>query len=157
MNDQIFSKIKTKESLDLFKEEIELLLKSLYKSERQNFNSVLSNKVRAFVVEFIRNKTASGDFNLEGYLRELIDRAQELPTITLFLAFEPSENTLDHFYSFISSACRQPVLLEVNYDPTIIGGVVIIYKGEYRDFSFRKIFEKEFQEDQESMLKLLEK
>jgi len=156
MNEDIFTKIKTKESLELLMEELQLILKSFYEAKAEDLNSVLTYKVRSFVSDFFKNKI-SDTLNPEAYIKEIIEKGQKLQTVKLFLAFEPSEGAIDHFYSFITSACGSHVLLDISCDPSLIGGAVIIFKGQYRDFSFRKIFQKEFSEEQQNLLKLLEK
>ncbi|MCL4387177.1 F0F1 ATP synthase subunit delta [Patescibacteria group bacterium] len=157
MDEEIFANIKTKDSGELFEHELELLLKSLYEGKEDDFNSVLQTKVRAFISNFIREKYSQGNLEIEDYLKDLLKKTQELPKLKLILAFEPSEEAIDRFYSLAAAACGKHILLDISFDPSLIGGAVIIYKGEYRDFSFKKIFEKEFGDEQENILKLLAK
>ena len=72
----------------------------------------------------------------------------------MIIAYEPSEDAIDRFYSFITAACGRRIILDIGYAPDIIGGAVVIYRGKYRDFSFKNIFEKEFEKESAKILKL---
>lgn len=156
MDEEIFAKVKTTESAEQIKDELDLLLKSLYKGSEE-FSSVLRTNVRTSLSEYIKNKTSQQDIDIEVLLKDLVKNLEELPTVRLIIAFEPTEDVIDRFYSFVAGACQKHVLLDIGYAPDIIGGAVIIYKGIYRDFSFKYIFEREFGEEQDNILKLLEK
>ena len=67
-------------------------------------------------------------------------KVKNVPSVRLIIAYEPSEDAIDRFYSFIVDACQRPVLLDIGYAPDIIGGAVVIYEGKYRDYSFKNIF-----------------
>lgn len=156
MDEEILTQIKTTESAEVFKDELELLLKSLYLGSDE-FSSILKTKVRANISEYIKNRLSEKDIDIEVLLISLINKVQNIPSVRLIIAYEPSEDAIDRFYSFIAGACQKHILLDLGYAPDIIGGAVIIYRGIYRDFSFKYIFEKEFKDEQESILKLLEK
>lgn len=156
MDEEILAKIQTTQSAIVFRDEIELLLKSLYKGSDE-FTSVLKTKVRVSLSEYIKKIISEKDVNIEQLLKNLLNNIKEIPSVRLILAYEPSEDAIDRFYSFIAGACQRNVLLDIGYAPDIIGGAIIIYQGKYRDFSFKYIFEREFEGEREDILKLLEK
>lgn len=156
MDSEMLEHIKTTESAQIFEDELELLLKSLYLGSNE-FNSVLKSRVRARISVYIKEIISKEDVDIEKFLKDLIKNIKEIPTVKLIVAFEPTQDAIDRFYAFIVGACQRYIFLDIGYSPDIIGGVVIIYKGKYRDFSFKTIFEKEFQLDRENILKLLEK
>lgn len=156
MHSQIIEQIKTTESADIFKDELELLLKSLYLGSNE-FASTLRTKVRAGISNRIQRVISEKDINIEKFLKNMLESIEKVPSIKLIIAFEPTEEAIDRFHSFVISACQQYVFLDIGYSPEIIGGAVIIYKGKYRDFSFKQIFESEFQTNRDNILNLLEK
>jgi F0F1-type ATP synthase delta subunit len=156
MKEDIFLKIKTTDSAEVFKGELRILLKSLYLGSDE-FGSVLKNRVRSYLSEYIINKLSVEDIDIEKLLKDLIEETENTPSVRLIIAYEPSEDAIDRFYSFITSACQRHIFLDIGYSPDIIGGAVIIYEGKYRDFSFKYVFENEFAKERKNILELLEK
>ena len=154
MEEEIYSKIITKESAEILAKELNLVLNSLYLGSRE-FTSVLKTKVRASLSEYIKAKINQESTDIEKLLKNMIERIKLIPSVRLVLAYEPSEDALDKFHSIITSACKKPILLDVVYSPDIIGGAIIIYQGRYRDYSFKYLFEKEFEKEKENIMKLL--
>lgn len=156
MDEEIFRLMKTTESSEVLKDELELLLKSLYLGSEE-FGSVLKTKVRAGLSNYIKKKLSEEDIDIELLLKTIIKNMSLIPSVKLIIAFEPSEDVIDRFYSFIADACQRHVLLDIAYSPDIVGGAVIIYRGKYRDFSFKQVFENEFEKERVNILKLIEK
>ena len=73
MEEGIFAKIKTTESAQLLRDELELLLTSLYRGSGE-FTSVLKTKVRAGLFEYMQNKLAEKDLDMEDLLKKLIEK-----------------------------------------------------------------------------------
>ena len=47
--------------------------------------------------------------------------------------------------------------LKFNYMPELVGGAKIVFEGKYKDFSLKKVLEREFKEKREEILGLLGK
>lgn len=156
MVDDVIAQIKTTESAGIFKEELELLLRSLYLGSNA-FGLTLKTKVRAKVSNHIKRAISEEDINIEKFLKGLIESVEKVPTVRLVITYEPTEDAIDRFHSFIINACQRYVFLNIGYSPDNIGGAVIIYEGRYRDYTFKRIFEREFQSNRDNILKLLEK
>ncbi|KKQ97641.1 MAG: hypothetical protein UT23_C0010G0037 [Candidatus Woesebacteria bacterium GW2011_GWA1_39_12] len=88
-------------------------------------------------------------------MRGLEKELKNLKDVYLTLAYEPTQDQIDTIASFIRQSTGGKIILNLSYDPQLIGGVEIIYEGVFRDFSFKRIFEKEFEEDREEILKKL--
>lgn len=68
----------------------------------------------------------------------------QLPTITIYLPFTSSENISLQIGSYARKAySNTKLLLEIRYDPSLIAGAALSWRGMYRDYSLRaKIEEK---------------
>jgi hypothetical protein len=153
-NDRLLENIKTKREAERLLEEIEILRNGLFEAGGDAFKSLLKNKVRAITAENIRQVFAKEGIDKRKYLDEIEELVMKMPNVSLILAFEPSEGAVERFYTRISEATGRQVLLDVVYEPQIIGGAVIIFNGRYRDFSFKKIFEAEFEKGRSKILEL---
>lgn len=156
VEDKLLQSVKTKRDATKLLEEVDIISKSLYKAGGEAVESVLKNEVRVATAEAIRESFTQKDLNKKNYLDQIIKLIQKMPNVSLILAFEPSEGAIERFYSKISESVGQQVLLDIVYEPQIIGGAVIIYKGKYRDFSFKKVFEAEFEKSRSKILEMAE-
>jgi len=153
-NDRLLENITTKREAERLLEEIEILRNGLFEAGEGAFESLLKNKVRAITAGSIRRIFAQEGIDKRKYLDELEQWVAKMPNVSLILAFEPSEGTVERFYTKISEAVGKQVLLDVVYEPQIIGGAIVIFNGRYRDFSFKKIFEAEFAKGRSKILEV---
>ena len=154
MYSEIIAKVKTKEEAEGLAAEIETLKLSLYEGRGELFEDTLKSSVRAWAAQLVRTEMET-QVDKERYLAGLIEKLASLKTLKLYLAFEPTQAAIEKFYSFINQKVGEEVLLEILYQPKILGGAIIIFAGEYRDFSLRRIFEEEFKNMGGEILKIL--
>jgi len=153
-NDKLLQNIITKRDAQRLLEEIEIIRKGLFEAGEGALESLLKNKVRAETAEVIRETFSKADLDKKGYLDKVEELIMKMPNVSFILAFEPSEGAVERFYSKVSEATGKRVLLDIVYEPQIIGGVVIIFNGRYRDYSFKKIFELEFEKGRDKILSM---
>jgi hypothetical protein len=76
--------------------------------------------------------------NLNGLFKETEKEIYQTKTLTLFIPFEIPHNEIDHLSSWTKQNFGQDTLLEFKFNPDLIGGCAISYKGVYKDFSIQK-------------------
>lgn len=155
MFEDILREIRTKEEAELLKEELENLISGIYEKQR-DFLLLMQDTLRAKTYELLGPRLTQIE-DKEAFLRGLISKLEEIPRVTLILAFEPSLSAIKKFHSFVSEACKKTVFLDIGLESRIIGGAILIYEGKFRDFSFRRIFEQEFEKSREEFIRILEK
>lgn len=157
MYEKVLSEIKTTEDAEIFNREADTLLDALFESREGSLESALKNEVRARIAGVLREELFKEGRDKEEFLKELKRKVEELETVSLTLAIEPTEGFLERIGHFIEEKVGDKVILNVSFNPQIVGGVVIVYKGLYRDFSFKKIFEKHFEERRDELMKIIDK
>ena len=72
---------------------------------------------------------------------------EKLPTLTLYLAFEPNEQAISYLGPMVRKIFEDPTLLtSIKVDPSLIAGCGLSFNGMYKDYSLRaKIEEKKEQ------------
>ncbi len=81
--------------------------------------------------------------NLTLTFENLHTQIASLEVLTLYLTFEPDETTLTQLGEYVRKTFNRMVLLDTKYDPNLIAGAALVWKGLYKDFSLRsKIEEK---------------
>lgn len=83
-----------------------------------------------FYSEFTRN-------NVYSKLKQLEDEVKKLPILTLYLSFEPTEETQRLIGEFIRNQFPHNMIYDPKIDPNLIGGAALVWKGVYRDYSVR--------------------
>ena len=61
-----------------------------------------------------------------------------LKPVTIYLTFEPDDTSIASIGSYAKKAFSNPLLLlDIKYDPNLIAGAALVWKGVYRDYSLR--------------------
>lgn len=154
MYSEILSKIRTKEEGEKLLQEVEILIASLYEEEGRGFESALRTRVRQWVSDKLLLGFEKEGGDRQRYLKELKERLENLKTLGLTLAFEPTEASLDKFSSFIKKNLGEDVVLDISLDKSILGGAIIVWKGRWRDFSLRRLFEEEMAAKKEDLIQI---
>jgi F0F1-type ATP synthase delta subunit len=155
MNSKLFSHIRTTDERDTLLDEIGTLLSSLYQEKGRGLDSCLKNKVRFWVSEIVRREIGSDLETAEKYLTGLKETLEGLGILKLTLAFEPTDISIDKFTEFVRRNMGEDIVVEFEYDARILGGALITYNGEFRDFSLKRLFEEEYKQKQPEVMKIM--
>ncbi len=60
-----------------------------------------------------------------------------LPILTIYLAFEPNENSISQIAAFARKVPFPTLLLDIKLDPNLLAGCAFVWKGVFRDYSLR--------------------
>ncbi len=71
-------------------------------------------------------------------LNDLKEDLTKTPKLLMTLAFKPDAKFTNQLFLWVKTTVGPSYLLELAYDPDIIGGSVIVYNGLYKDFSLKK-------------------
>lgn len=85
-------------------------------------------------------------FNKDNVYQTFTDleaKINSLPTLTMYLTFEPDDITLSQIGAFARKTFGPNFLLDTKIDPTLIAGTALVWKGVRKDYSLKaKIAEK---------------
>lgn len=155
MFSEILSHIRTKDEAKILSNEIDLLMDALYKEGGAGFESTLHAKVRSWVSEEMQKDWGDEEPDKEGYLKKLKEELYSLKPVKLTLAFEPTDASLDKFFGYVRQNIGEGIILEINYDPSILAGAQVAFEGEYRDFSLKRVYEDEMGRMKEEIISQL--
>jgi hypothetical protein len=80
--------------------------------------------------------------NLSQTLASLTTQVATLPTITIYLAFEATDEALEQIGLKARSVFGENYLLDIKYNPSLIAGCSLSFKGRLKDYSLHaKILE----------------
>ena len=132
MYSEILSRTRTVDELRELEHEIDIVAKSEYKADG-GLAHVLNTSVRNFVAQNIL--AGSQSIGIDPYLQGLRSALSELEPLQITLAFEPTDAIITRFYDWVLNNVSGGIVLDIIYDPWIIAGVKVVYKGKYGDYS----------------------
>jgi len=141
--EDLIKKIITQEDLIFFLEKIILIENLIFK----NIEIPLSEKTKGEVGEGFREYLKklekqgflSGSPNQQSsFFKNLKKELQKIPQLKLEIAFEPSDDFLLKIKNWFKKQNNQEVVLDIIINPKIVGGTIIEYQGQYRNFSLVK-------------------
>lgn len=75
---------------------------------------------------------------VNAFFQELYSTINQLPQMSLTIAFPPSSQFLRMISSWIILNLKKPVLIDVTVDTGLAGGAIIEMNGNYKDYSLKK-------------------
>ena len=134
-------------TLTQFRHRIRLLKSNLLKtffggeSEAISLSAQDLNWLKSLPESFYQKFNKENVYEIFSALEKTSDN---LPILTMYLAFEPDEITLSQIGPVARKTFNLPLLLlDIKVDPNLIAGTALSWKGVYRDYSLRtKIEEK---------------
>lgn len=155
MDTELTYKIKTLEDQNRIKNELELLKESLFEGGEHSFETTIKTNVRAFVAEIVEKEIAGKKMPQKEYLENVLKEIKKLETMKVYLSFEPTLLTLEKFSEYVKTNVSKYIVMDITYDPSLIAGTKIIYKGIYKDFSYLKLFETNWLSNREEIKHLI--
>lgn len=138
MYSKIFEIIQTKEDLNLLLDEIDLLKAGLYQAKIDSFESALNNSVRVSTASVIREELVESKSDPKKYLEGLQEFLKNVTEIKIQVAYEPTARGLSAIREWVAKNIAEFVVLDLYYNPNIVGGAAISFKGKYYDGTLSK-------------------
>lgn len=86
---------------------------------------------------------------------DLENKIQNLKLLTIYLTFEPDDVVVKEIGIMVRKTFGSFLPLDIKYDPTLIAGCALVWKGVYRDYSLRAKIEERKGEILEGFKKFL--
>jgi F0F1-type ATP synthase delta subunit len=105
---------------------------------------ILGMKKKDLLMTLIHKENINTDSaaDLKKFFLTMQDTLIKLPVITLTIAFEPQETTLQVLSDWFSFNLKKQVLFDIETNTQLIAGAKIKYNGTYADFSVKPLFDK---------------
>lgn len=152
----IITSLRTKEDLNQLSSEIDTLLASIFESANQSFDKAL----RAISIEnakkindtISKNGIQTTDKELiKNFLEGLKKLLGKFKTIRLIISFEPSYSAIENIHNWVISNLGEGFLLDIETNKSLLGGAIIVFDGNYKDFSLKKTLEETFENKREEI------
>jgi len=123
--------------------QLETLTESLYEvksSVEKNMDKILTQEVKEALKQVCRENEV--DFKnvlaFQKFLENLKLTVAALPAARLTFAFEPKASTIKKIGLWMENNLKEKILVETEVNPAIVGGLLIEFNGNYKDYSLRE-------------------
>ena len=146
------SLIKTKQYADEVIEKIDALKESLY-NKRVDLDKKMSELFSFEMKEKIKAYSWQEQINLNDpvafgkFLSNLRTFIKSMPVVTMKIAFEPDEEIVKEISAWFVENYGKSVLVDLIFDKSLMGGAVVVFNEESRDFTLKKRLEERYKEE----------
>ena len=149
---RILSSTKTARDRDRLINEIDLVSNALYKEKE--LPEVLETQISETLWEYIGKAPDITREIISEKLLRLKKALGELSVMTLTLAFDPAESTINKLTSYVRKNLEEKIILEFKLEPNILGGTILEFKGLYRDYTLRTKLDDVFNNRKEEVYRI---
>jgi len=93
--------------------------------------------------------------NLSTVFESLQREITQLKTLTLYLTFDPDSQTDEQIGEYVKANFKERLILDIKYNPNLIAGAGLVWKGVYKDYSLKSKIDQRKMEILESFKKFL--
>lgn len=145
MPSELLATLLTLDDRETLRTELELLRNAVFQTKENSFPEALKIKVRNSIAEIIEREVRLQKTEPEKYLSEVLQQLDQVPILELTIAFEPTQENLEHIVAHASKLLSQTVITQLHIQPEVVAGAVIVWNGHYHDASLKTQFEKSTQ------------
>jgi len=154
----ILKSIKTTDDQEQLLSEIDILLDALFQTRlgfEKSLESISLETTKVLKETFLKiNLDVTNIDEVVNFLNELKNKIKSLKTLKLYLAFFPSEDSIDKLFNWIINNLGNRIILSIQEEKTILGGAIIEFDGNYLDYSLKKRLEDLFFKRKEAIFKI---
>lgn len=159
----LFTYVRTTHEASELLTHIDILLSQYFKVQKDPFEKIAYEVLSPVIAQEIhkifsgKNLSWSNPEEVKAFLTGLKATVQQCEVMTITVSYEPAGEDITAFANWSRTNFAQNILLEIHVDPAIIGGAVIIYKGNYIDHSLKKKLTDYFTKDRQMLLSKIRK
>jgi len=136
--------VRTKDERDMFREQINELEAALFHSDSKIFDDVLTARLPKSMTDKMREIIARPEFKdntqaLRKFFQDFKDTLDMFFLLKINIAFKPSEQMIDRLHDWTQQNLGLGVVLDINYDGSILGGARIIFSGKYKEMTLAQM------------------
>lgn len=137
----------TKAQADDFTNRLSAISQKVFATQFNPEAALLDNfgiKKKDAFMTLLRNNNVNPESRLaiKDFIEKIQTKILTLPVISLILAFEPKEETLQTFSRWFVINVNKQVLFDVQVDKSLVAGAAIRSGGKYLDFSIKPVLDK---------------
>ena len=141
----IIQDIKTHENLQHLLEDLDEVILKLEGNVGGRAEDIIKKNSPLFgerLLAYLKEEKSEGNAIAEA-LNDLKKELEKIETLDLSVAITPSDKFIDAVFEWVRKNLGDKVVVNFKKNPSIVGGAIVSYKGQYGDFSISKKLKKE--------------
>lgn len=140
----IIQQIKTTEDAEQLSIQIDKILEDLFSIHHKTLTDLLDENLSSEIGLSIKNTFHDHGMSWEhheevkSFFQGLQEEIKKFTVMTLTLAYHPTERQLQKLKNWTVYNLDGNYIFEIQHDPDILGGAIIILNGHYLDLSLKK-------------------
>lgn len=122
--------------------------------QKQNLEPIDSSWLKKIPADFLQNFNKD---NVYQVFKMLDWQKTQLKLLTMYLPFDPDTDTVNLIGPMVRKMFGNLILLDIKYDPKLIAGTALVWKGIYRSYSLSSQIEQKNGEILDMFKKYLKK
>lgn len=141
----IFNLIRTKDTALEISEDIDIILSAMYKMNGKTLIELIENQFpkkigMVLIAAMEKNNTGRTDLNAyREFFSGLQEAIKQAKIVDLTLSIEPDYQLINTISDYLRDAFSENnALISIRIDPKTVGGIELIWKGRYWNFTLEK-------------------
>jgi len=156
----LITSLRTTQEVAGFVSEIDTLTLTFFKSEKismeEALGSISEDSAKKIMQVFSKNNLDINDRDMvAGFFETLKKLVKKFKVIKLVLAFDPTLKTIENLHNFVKDTLGVGYILDIEASKEVLGGAIVIYNGQYHDFTLKKSIEDSFNNKNEEIIKFM--
>jgi F0F1-type ATP synthase delta subunit len=145
----IITSIKTTQEADFLVHEIDNLMLEFFKSEKISIEKAMKSISMEFAMQIAQafaksNLDVNNRDTVTDFFKTLKKMIKKLKIIRIVMAFDPPYRTIENIHNFVKDNIGIGYILDIEISQDVLAGAVVIFNGEYLDYSLKKSIENTF-------------
>ncbi len=159
--DQIITNLRVKSEVSQVLTCLEEFTQTFFSSKTQADQQEIFKRLPKATADILINSltkepiTPDNQIAIKRQIDALSTKLRQCQTIQITIAFQPDENTISLISGWVKKNVKPEMLIDWQFDKTIVGGALIIAGGTYKDYSVRKNLAGRFQIQRDDIMALL--
>ncbi len=150
--ESIYENIRTTSERGIAYAAIETIVEALYK-KGEDIDNLIETEMPTAVVrplkQALKQLSEKSPKTIQSYLEGLTKELTKLRTISLEVAFDPTEETIAVLTAWIREFLGNNIVMELSVDRGLFGGARVSYEGRYKEINLAALIEHTMQKQQE--------
>lgn len=156
----LITSLKTTREVEELSSEIDTIESALFNSEKvlleKMLGSISEASAKRITEIFLKNNLDMTDKEeIRDFLDTLKDLIRKFKVIKIILAFDPTRATIKNIHEYISVNIGIGYILDIEVLESVLAGAIVIFNGQYKDFTLRKSLEEAFTNKSEEILNFI--
>jgi len=157
----VIADIRTKEERDVLRDQISKLEAALYHADPEILEKILQTRIPETLAEKMRNmidelKLRDHPEAIKKFFQDFYNALQQLPLMRIGIAFTPTEEMVTCMHQWTKDNLGQGIILDINFDRSILGGAKIIFAGRYKEMTLAQMINDVFIKEKSAIKKIIQ-